>query len=140
MSKDHFWNENLILAGVLNFYDGEDKDGPALAVICSHGFLEIESLKGRDTNASFTEAYDRFFLTENQYFVVGVDGSGKERGGVFNPFNYVYKMDEIDSYKSAMAEDYTGSRDTSEPGFFESYYKHPWRKTRSQIIFRFGVS
>ena len=130
VSKGHFWNENLILAGDFNFYDGEGRDDPAIEEIYSHGFREIESLKGQDTNVSFTEAYDRFFLTENQYFVVGVDESGQERGGVFNPFSYVYKMEEIDTYKSAMEDDYTGSKDTSEPGFFESYFQHPWRKNQ----------
>jgi len=130
MTKGHFWNENIILAGDFNFYGGADRDDDAIQVIYDHGFKEVESLKGKDTNASLTESYDRFFLTENQYFVVGVDDDGEDNGGVFNPFNYVYKLEDVATYKSAMEDDYTGNRDTDEPGFFEGYFKHPWRKNQ----------
>ena len=130
MSKGHFWNENIILAGDFNFYGGEDRDDDAIQEIYSRGFKEIESLKGKDTNASLTEAYDRFFLTENQYFIVSVDEDGEETGGVFNPFKYVFRLEDIETYESAMVDDYTGDRDTDEPGFFEGYYKHPWRKNQ----------
>jgi hypothetical protein len=49
------WNENLIIAGDFNFYNGADKDGPTIAMMAKAGFREVDSLMGVDTNASKTE-------------------------------------------------------------------------------------
>jgi len=97
-------------------------------------------LKGKDINASLTEAYDRFFLTEYQYFIVCVDDDGEDNGGVFNPFNYVYKLEDVATYKSAMEDDYTGDRDTDEPVFLRAILNIPGEKTRSPSIFQSGLN
>jgi hypothetical protein len=53
-----------------------------------------------------------------------------ESGGVFNPFEYVYRDGDEQSYKAFMMADYTGSRDLNIPSKLASYYKHPWRKNQ----------
>lgn len=124
------WNENIILAGDFNLYQGPDKDDPTINLIYTDGFKEVESLKGKDTNASQTEAYDRLFLRSNEYFTLGKNNLGMDNGGVFNPFNYVYKTDEEQIYKKYMKQQYTGDQDLDDPMQLKKYYKHPWRKNQ----------
>ncbi len=126
----HMWNENLILCGDFNLYTGDTKDNPTIQAIKDAGYKEIESLVGKDTNASQTEAYDRFFLTQNEYFTLGFNAAGQENGGVFNPFNYVFQDGEHTTYKQFMVEQYTGDKDMNDPVNLEKYYKHPWRKNQ----------
>jgi len=52
--------------------------------------FEVESLVEVNTNASQNEAYDRMFLTGGKYFSLGQNSEGRENGGVFNPFEYVF--------------------------------------------------
>ena len=75
-------------------------------MMAAKGFQEVESLRGVDTNASFTEAYDRLFFSNNEYFRLNRTSEGVESGGVFNPFEYVYRDGDAQSYKSFMLEDY----------------------------------
>lgn len=124
------WNKNIIVAGDFNFYDGADKDDPTLEHIGKAGFREVESLRGVDTNASRTEVYDRLFLTDNDYFKVALNEDGKENGGVFPIFDYVYRDGQEQIYKAFMKQHYTGSRDLDAPGKLAKYYKHPWKKNQ----------
>ena len=128
--KGRFWNDNIILAGDFNLYEGPDKDNPTIDMITNAGFKEVESLKGKDTNASQTEAYDRLFLRSNEYFTLGKNDLNKENGGVFNPFNYVYKTDEELTYKNYMKQHYTGDQNLDDPTKLKKYYQHPWRKNQ----------
>ena len=128
--NDSFWNDNLILAGDFNLYEGPDKDDPTIALITNADFKEVEGLKGKDTNASQTEAYDRLFLRSNEYFTLGKNEVGLENGGVFNPFNYVYKIGEEQTYKKYMKQHYAGSQNLDDPAKLNKYYKHPWRKNQ----------
>jgi endonuclease/exonuclease/phosphatase family metal-dependent hydrolase len=130
LSKGHFWNENLILAGDFNLYEGPDKDDPTIKLIYDKGYKEVENLIGKDTNASMTEIFDRLFITSNKYFTLGINEEGKENGGVFNPFEFVFKIGQEQIYRKDMAKHYTGDKDPNEPGFIESYFKHPWRKNQ----------
>lgn len=130
VSHKRFWNDNLILVGDYNLYAGADKDDPTIQTFYDNGFKEIESLKGLDTNASKTEAYDRIFLTDNNYFGVGVDSVNREVAGVFNPFDYVFKDGSEMTYKKYMKEQYGGSRDLDIDFNLSRYYKHPWRKNQ----------
>jgi endonuclease/exonuclease/phosphatase family metal-dependent hydrolase len=124
----HLWTENLILVGDFNFYDD---DAPAIEKIEEAGFTQIQSLIGKDTNASKTEAYDRFFLTRNQYFRVLPDADGAESAGVFDPFRFVYRDGDHGPYISTMQDQYTGGKTPAELlATIESYYKHPWRKNQ----------
>jgi len=126
----HLWTENLILVGDFNFYTGQAKDDATIDMLHSAGYEEIESLKGIDTNASETEAYDRMFLTTNQYFTLGQNPSGFESGGVFNPFNFVFDADEHSIYECYMKAHYTGEKDMNDPNNLKSYFRHPWRKNQ----------
>jgi endonuclease/exonuclease/phosphatase family metal-dependent hydrolase len=130
VTRGRLWNDNLILAGDFNLYDGGNKDGPTIQLFADHGFREIESLIGVDTNASHTEAYDRLFLTHNEYFTVARDALGREVGGVFNGFDFVYKTGQESSYTAVMQDHYTGSKDMTNPANLQSYFKHPWRKNQ----------
>ncbi len=130
VSKGRLWNDNLILAGDFNLYNGSDKDDPTIELFNDNGFREIETLVGVDTNASQTEAYDRLFLTNNEYFTVGRDSSGDEVAGVFNCFDFVYKTGQESSYKAVMQKRYTGVKDMTDPDNLRSYYNHPWRKNQ----------
>ena len=124
------WTENLVVVGDFNFYAGDTKDGPTVAAINAAGFREVESLIGVDTNATQTEAYDHFFLTRNEYFTLGQRADGKENGGVFDPFKYVFKLGEETIYTDYMQAQYTGSKDLTVADNLADYYKHPWRKNQ----------
>jgi endonuclease/exonuclease/phosphatase family metal-dependent hydrolase len=124
------WTENLLVIGDFNFYEGATKDTPAIAAINDAGFREVESLIGVDTNASQSEAYDHFFLTRNENFTLGQSADGRENGGVFDPFEYVFKPGEEAQYSEYMQEDYTGSKDMTDPANQEVYFKNPWRKNQ----------
>ncbi len=128
--EKNLWTQNLILSGDFNFY--EDKDDEAIALIQDAGYREVESLLGQDTNASETEAYDRLFIKSNSYFEVAKDDQDNEVGGVFNPFDYVFKEAEHTIYKQHMIDDYTGtSKDLeNDAGDLLSYFKHPWKKNQ----------
>lgn len=130
ISKGHMWNENLILCGDFNLYAGAAKDDPTIQAIHDAGFKQVESLIGQDTNASGTEAYDRLFLSRNDYFTLGKNAAGQENGGVFNPFQYVYKTGMEPTYSAYMIEDYTGSKDMTDPDNQAKYFHHPWRKNQ----------
>ncbi len=128
--RDRLWSENLICVGDFNFYTGATKDDPTIQMIADAGFKEVSGLIGIDTNASQTDAYDRFFLSKNEYFSLGQNSAGLENGGVFNPFNSVFKTDEASIYSEYMIDHYTGSRDMTDPANQEKYFKHPWRKNQ----------
>ena len=128
--RGQLWSENLICVGDFNFYSGATKDDPTIQMIAEAGFKQVNSLIGIDTNASQTDAYDRFFLSKNEYFSLGQNSAGLENGGVFNPFNSVFKFGEEPIYASYMVEDYTGSKDMTDPANQIKYFKHPWRKNQ----------
>jgi endonuclease/exonuclease/phosphatase family metal-dependent hydrolase len=134
VTKGRLWNENLILAGDFNLYRGaganKPKDEPTILLFGDHGFREIDSLVGVDTNASQTEAYDRMFLTHNEYFTLGKNEQGTAVAGVFDCFEHVFKIGQESSYTAVMQEQYTGSKDMTDPANLSSYYKHPWRKNQ----------
>jgi endonuclease/exonuclease/phosphatase family metal-dependent hydrolase len=133
LSKQHFWNENLIIVGDMNLYYGANKDDPTVQLFYDAGFKEVENLIGVDTSVSLSvnEAYDRMFLSDNNYFKIVKDENGKEIGDVFNPFNYVYKDGQKQTYKKYMKKHYGGTaKNLDDPVDLASYYKHPWRKNQ----------
>ena len=129
-SNNRLWSENIILVGDFNLYNGATKDDPTIQLINNAGYRELESLVGVDTNASQTEVYDRLFLTRGEYFSLGQSAAGTENGGVFNPFNYVFKNGEESTYKKYMIDHYTGASDMTDPANQKRYFKHPWRKNQ----------
>jgi endonuclease/exonuclease/phosphatase family metal-dependent hydrolase len=125
--RNRFWSENIILCGDFNFY--KERDQEAIQAITGSGFKQIQSLKNKNTNEADTQQYDRFFLSEeHDYFRVGMDEHGNERGDVFNPFQYVFTSEKMDEYEDAMAHHYQGSKDITEEGFFDWYYHVYWRR------------
>jgi endonuclease/exonuclease/phosphatase family metal-dependent hydrolase len=128
--KGHLWTDNLILSGDFNLYEGATKDDSNVQMINDAGFFEVQSLKGVKTNVSQTETYDRLFISSNDYFEFGKNAAGIDKGSVFLLFDYVFKLGDEDIYQEFMEDQYTGNKDTSEPGFFESYFKNPWRKNQ----------
>ena len=130
VSRGRLWNENLILVGDFNLYTGSTKDDPTIEIINQAGFKEVENLIGKDTNASMTESYDRFFLTSNKYFTLAKNDQDKENGGVFNPFAYVFKDNQPALYKDYMKQHYTGSKDLDIETNLRRYFLNPWRKNQ----------
>ena len=128
--RSGLWSENLICVGDFNFYDGMTRDDPTIQIIRDAGFDEVSGLAGLDTNVSKTNAYDRFFLSKNDYFTLRQNDVGLDSGGVFDPFNTVFTIGEAPTYASYMIDDYTGSKDMTEPANQSSYFKHPWRKNQ----------
>ena len=130
-SKNHLFTDKLILAGDFNFYAGASKDDPAISTIIGAGFKEVDSLVGKDTNASETERYDRLFLSEDDdYFTLVKDGAGVDVGGVFNPFDHVFKHSEHTIYKNEMKEVYSGGGDLDDAATLEKYFRDYWRKNQ----------
>ncbi|MDP6058480.1 MAG: hypothetical protein QGH33_06285, partial [Pirellulaceae bacterium] len=88
-------------------------------------------LMGVDTNASETQRYDRLFLTtDDDYFTLAIDNLGTENGGVFNPFDFVFKHDERETYKQQMKTVYGGSSNLDDPDVLERYFRDYWRKNQ----------
>jgi endonuclease/exonuclease/phosphatase family metal-dependent hydrolase len=129
-SKGRLWSDNIIIVGDFNFYGGPTKDDPTVQLIQNAGYREVESLIGIDTNVSKTNAYDRMFLTGGEYFTLGQNSQGKENGGVYNPFDFVFKDGEENTYKKFMLKQYTGAGDLTITAKLKSYYKNPWRKNQ----------
>ena len=130
ISQGRLWNDNLILCGDFNFYSGANRDDATIQMVNDAGFREVQGLIGRDTNASHTEAYDRLFVTSNDYFRVATDDDDQEIGDVFELFDYVYQDGQETSYAGVMRNQYTGSRDMTDPANLSAYYRHPWRKNQ----------
>ena len=129
LDDKHFWNDNLIITGDMNLYFGNDDD--TVKLFYNAGFKEVENLKGKVTNVAKTDAYDRMFLTDNNFINIEKDDSGKEIGNVFNPFKYVFKDGQENTYKEFMKEDYGGTaKNLDDPNDLKSYYFEPWRKNQ----------
>ncbi len=137
VDKGRFWNENLIMVGDFNFYEGANKDEETIQLIYNAGFKEIEKLIGVDTNASKTEAYDRMFFKVNKYFKIEKDSNGLENGKVFNPYTYVYKAHDFEEYKVEMLADYGGSKNLEESDLLSKYFLQHWR--RGQLSDHFPI-
>ncbi len=133
---DRLWSQNLVLAGDFNLYQGDDD--ATISLIHEAGFIEVDGLKGLDTNVSQTQAYDRFFIHKNEYFEIAMDSQSRGTGGVFNPFDFVYKQDEHMQYKQQMIKVYGGSKDIdNDADALEDYFMHHWR--RNQISDHFPI-
>ena len=130
LESGHLWNENLILAGDFNLYAGQDKDDATIALIEDAGFQEVDGLKGQDTNASKTEAYDRLFLSSEEYFKVAVNPAGKGNGGVFDVFDVVFKDGGEQEYLDDMKRVHKNPQKLDQASEAEKYYKRYWRRNQ----------
>ncbi len=130
LRKGHLWNKNIILAGDFNLYTGAHKDDATIKLINQAGYREVEGLMGKDTNASKTQAYDRFFMTRNPFFRIEKTPSGTESGGVFNPFQSVYTDQALATYATSMKAQYGGIKNLDLGNNLEKYYINTWRKNQ----------
>jgi endonuclease/exonuclease/phosphatase family metal-dependent hydrolase len=128
VDRKRLWTTNLVLTGDFNLYSGDDDE--TVALINDAGFTEVDALIGKDTNASQTQAYDRFFVRKSDYFRLAIDDAGEEIGGVFDPFDHVLRVDDRQSYKSAMKAVYGGSSDLDVDDNLRSYFLNYWRKNQ----------
>jgi hypothetical protein len=120
----------------MNLYHGADDD--TVQMIQDAGFGEVESLKGIDTNASQSQAYDRMFFTRNNYFRIAPNEQGQENGGVFDPFLTVYRDDQVQSYKEDMKKVYGGDpANLEDDAKLLRYYQQYWR--RNQLSDHFPI-
>ena len=126
------WTKNLIIAGDFNFYRNHDDE--TISMIEDAGFFEVDRLVGLNTNAADKEAFDRMFIRKNDYFKIVRDDQGSRVGGVFDPFDSVYRDGDVDSYRGRLKEDYGGTMPPEEFAVNEkkqnSYYRHPWRRNQ----------
>ena len=125
------WTENLVLVGDMNLYF--DADVATVAAIRAGGFRENGGAAGVPTNVGGTEAYDRMFFREGEYFRFETE-EGKEKGGVFDLFRFVFRNGDWPAYRAEMAADHgTPAKAAAIPhddALAESYYRHPWRKNQ----------
>ena len=127
--RSQFLRQNLVLSGDFNLYTGPDD--PAIAAINESGYTEVDGLIGKDTNLSQTEAYDRFFIAENNYFKVTRDSHGNGIGDVFNPYEYVFLQSEHTTYKEDMIAVYGGSADLqNDATALDNYFMRYWRRNQ----------
>ncbi|WP_310991970.1 endonuclease/exonuclease/phosphatase family protein [Aequorivita marina] len=124
-----FENRNIVIVGDTNLYK-EDDD--IVKIINDTGFEESNGLQGKFTNTSLNQIYDRVFLNVNDYFKIAMDAEGKEKGGVFSLFDYVYinTPEEIANYHSLMRL-HKGNPDTlTSNAKFKSYFNRYWKRNQ----------
>ncbi len=126
---DEHWTGNLVLSGDFNLYHGEDD--PTVEAFAAAGFKEIDGLVGKSTTATQTQAYDRMFLRAGRYFQLVKDPAGKDIGGVFNPFDFVFRQQDHRQYQDEMLAVYGGKKDlVNDAGALEDYFMHYWRRNQ----------
>ncbi len=124
-----FQDSNMMILGDTNLYEDDDD---IVKLITDNDFEESNGLKGKFTNTSLNQIYDRVFLNVNDYFKIAEDDNGKEKGGVFNLFDYVYinTPDEISNYHKLMLlqkEDPSSLTDTAK---FKAYFNRYWKRNQ----------
>ena len=124
--SEEFVGENLILTGDFNLYRSADQQ--SVDLLNAAGFVEVESLVNVNTNASDSEAYDRFFIKKNKFFKLARNAAGKESGGVFDHFQHVYRLADAVTYRPQMLEAYSGSEpigtdDAALTRYFDRYWQ-----------------
>lgn len=131
------WSDNLVLVGDMNFY--ADKDDENITSLLRAGFLECEGLKGKPTNVHIpdptrdqvVETYDRMFFRANNYFRFGLGATGKPNGDVFDPYRYVFRPEDEDTYRDIFLSQYGGSKDlASNADQRRDYYLDTWRENQ----------
>jgi len=126
---DQPWTRNIVLCGDFNLYDGEDD--PTVSAINEKGYCEVDGLVGKQTNDADTQAFDRLFYRKSPYFKLVEDSHGESVGGVFDPFNFVYRLEDHLQYKKHMISVYGGSRDLeNDAEALSDYFMHYWRRNQ----------
>jgi len=128
LAKKHFWNNNLILLGDTNLYK---TDNDIVKIINKSDFVESESLKGKDTNVSETEIYDRIFLNvDKEFFHLEKDNSGNDIGNVYKPFEVVYTEAKRKAYHDYMLAHKDDPTTLTDDASFKKYYHQYWKRNQ----------
>lgn len=127
--SDEMWGENLILTGDFNFY--READRQSIDLLAAAGFVEVDSLANLPTNAAGTESFDRFFIRRNKFFRLARRADGKDSGGIFNPYEQVFRLADADLYKADVLRTYTGGKDlASDPAAFMVQFDRYWQQNQ----------
>ena len=124
VENKRLWNENLILLGDTNIYNNNTE---IEELVRSFGFIENANLKGKPTNTSLTQSYDRIFLKVDKYFQFYNDEDAKDSGDVFNPFEYVFTESNCAQYHDIMKEHKNDPSTLVDDAAFLAYYKRYWK-------------
>ncbi len=124
-----FENRNMIILGDTNLYEDDDD---IVKLITDTEFIESEGLKGKFTNTSLNQIYDRIFLNVDDYFKIAVDENDKEKGGVFNLFDYVYidSPNEIAKYHQLMLSHKEDPSTLTSNTKFKTYFNRYWKRNQ----------
>ncbi|MFK8061309.1 MAG: endonuclease/exonuclease/phosphatase family protein [Polaribacter sp.] len=117
---------DTIVLGDTNLYK-EDSD--IVDLFKNIGFKECSGLEGKFTNTSLNEIYDRIFFNTRYYFNLHTDETGKEIGGVFHLFDYVYQNTSavINTYKSQMLAHKGDPSTLTTDAKFKAYFNRYWK-------------
>ncbi len=127
--RNNLWNKNTILLGDMNLYKSKDQQG--ISYLNQSDFIEANSLQGVKTAVSSAEAYDRIFFDIDRYFQIATNDQDVHQAGVFNFFDYVYPLSDVEKYKKSMKEAYGGKKlNLDLKADRVKYYKNPWRKNQ----------
>jgi endonuclease/exonuclease/phosphatase family metal-dependent hydrolase len=102
----HAWSRDLVLLGDFNIYAPDDLTMRALT---DEGWVvpdELQSIPG--SNVPKNKAYDQIALRAPSERRRRFETTG--RAGVFDPFEFVYRLDDEDTYLPEMGDGYTTSR------------------------------
>ncbi|WP_421811977.1 endonuclease/exonuclease/phosphatase family protein [Flagellimonas sp.] len=129
LNRSSFEERNLIVLGDTNLYE-EDED--IVELMNDKGFFESDGLKGKYTNTSLNQIYDRIFLHVDKYFKIGKDENGQERGGVFKLFDYVYQNTPgaISKYHELMLSHKDDPSTLTSDEAFQSYFNRYWKRNQ----------
>lgn len=129
LKSSAFENRNMIILGDTNLYE-DDED--IVKLITDQKFVESDGLKGKFTNTSLNQIYDRVFLNVDTYFKIATNDDGTEKGGVFNLFDYVYKNSaaEIAKYHTLMLEHKDDPSTLTSDAKFKSYFNKYWKRNQ----------
>ncbi|QIE60804.1 endonuclease/exonuclease/phosphatase family protein [Rasiella rasia] len=127
LDNKRLWNENLILLGDTNIYDN-NLDIEEL--VRSFGFIENSGLKGKPTNTSKTESYDRIFLKVDKYFKFYNDHDELDSGDVFDPFDYVFTEGMCSQYHDIMKVHKDDPTSLVDDATFLTYYNRYWKRNQ----------
>lgn len=129
INSSEFELRNMIILGDTNLYKD---DADIVKIITDTKFVESDGLKGKYTNTSLNQIYDRIFLNVDDYFKIATNEHGTEKGGVLNLFDHVYKntLPEIAKYHQLMLAHKEDPTSLTDDAKFQSYFNAFWKRNQ----------
>jgi endonuclease/exonuclease/phosphatase family metal-dependent hydrolase len=127
MDKMSFEDSNMIILGDTNIYKNNTD---IVQLFKEKEFIECDGLKGKYTNTSQSEIYDRIFLNVSDYLKLGIDANGKQIGDVFHLFDYVYqnKSSDIKKYHELMYQHKDEPETLTTDAKYKYYFNRYWKR------------